>query len=1300
MRPALQRLLGSPSALKILRNAIDSPEFPQSCWSCSTNRKNITRRQYSSQNEGVRIRKVEPEWRDVVPSKRFAPIIRLNCSANATGSGLEKTSRKKRRRRSSKSDRSAAGNSKLSDVQERNVKARKSAHQRGVATPEPKPALRPAMIKLGKDLEKLLDARLRQETSPQKDRLTINRSCKPDFQEAPEIKRSFILDASWRDAVDSEPHVSLVLLEKLCREENAVFFDTGSFHTQVLEDDTIPCDSSCDLVEFEHQTSTTVLERLYNEEKANGNGPLSRNRFVWAVLDNNDSYLQPRSKRKPKKHKESQTDLRVSRDQEQSLHDAGSSLKGRCKVSKERLQALQKKYRALREGPHASEEKAQDLEDKHWVKGRQIHREVSPIKLQTLARANETLGGNPISQKEKPKQNGSRRQSKASPPSSRRQPSTGHLTRPPIDDIMATLDTTTGLETEHAILTLDKTVKRELNSKQTESRIVWKRITASDNLIRKHSVYFDDQNTPYNLCSTQDCSVLTERSRMNWELESSVQDTDAESLLSWGDCMSLLPALATRLIDPKAHPTKRMIRIDVSVSNTTQIYSLLGHPVGWRSKLMTFEQYEYESSVHLPASKGPRLLDYDRYASDFDLWLELILYRRRAYGIRGPEPLWNLVQSRNIELPTEGSTARRLWATFVQMVPVSSSVLPSLVRYAVDLQLKTNRYWRQLYITVMRYLIVNSSSQVYRRMFDYYHTKLYAGFPPTVAHFLDLFDLAYKQRRSLTMNTLKLQRVYADLPYRNLYSRVMIRLYKNEDFEAAASWHNLMVSRKDVPSDLQTYRPVFRYMALYGSRKTLTIMVDNMVEAGVPLPSFINHPLPISPSSQEIIDKRLAAVHGIKPIPITDAFCARMFATGFFSVETVVYFLRMAGAASIGSLSIRAIAVRENCEPSAIVSRIKQLNDSGITLERTTYCTLVSRLAMEENVRLLENVVRCDLHPEAFDDKDLQESLLGVYHANGDQLQVDRTLAILMATCPEEQSITAHWNVQLRLRLRQRDIPAIGRILEAMYTSGIAVEPRSSSYVRRCLLTRRAIGKRPLYVYDLPVIINIWQIVLKSGGIVPAIAWIEILRRLGMTGQLEEYEKLALWLAGYYSSTAGFTLKLLPGSQVMTKEFTRRLINVPTRLGTRIRQHPLKVLFPPRVQQAIVAWGFQHARIGGMNWRWGLQLLLKLKRLGVCVERATVARACRMRLGILFGSREPSKIINRRLRAGNTAPLETYLREIEKVAGKTLFLGRGYPEDDEERIKLLLEKFDTEDELRWRLQPRVLLVPLPDQRNR
>lgn len=1223
---------------------------------------------------------------------------------NAAGPRLGKTSQKKGRRRPTASIRGAAGTSKLSDVQERSNKARKSADQRKVVKPQTKPASKFASRNLGKAPGNLTEARPSQETSPRKARLVNKRSGKPDSPKAPGIKRSVILNQLWRDFVDSEPQLSLALLEKLHREEKAVFFDAGSFHTQTLDDGTISCESWCNLAEFEHQSSVTTLERLYNEGKANDNGPLDRNRFVQALSVNNNSCLQPPSKKKPKRQNNPTTDLRVSRDQEQSLHDARSSIKGRCEVSKKRLQAFLKgKYRALREGRHVLVKKVQDPEDKNGGKGRQIHHEeVSPIKLPALVTAKQTWEGNLKSKDQNPKKNDGQRKRKPGPSSSGQQPSTGHLTRHPIDSTMGTPDTKTGLKTGYAILPLDKTAKCNSNKEKAKSPMVLRKIIASNVLIRKHAVFADDPSPHENLCSTQDCTALVERSRMTWEIESSLQDTDAESSLSWGDCMSFLPASTSRVIDSKAQPLTHIIRIDVSVSDTAQKHPPLGYSDGWRSKLMTSEQYEYESNVNLPASKGPRLLDQIHYAFNFELWLELILYRRRIHGVQGPKPLWKLIQGRNVRLPTEGTTAGRLWTTIVQMGLINPSVLPSVVQYAIDLQLKTNRYWRHLYMTIMRYSIVHHSSQEYRRMFDDYHTKLYAGFPPTADQFLELFDLVCKRGRSSTINISKLQRVYADLPYRNLYSSVMTRLYKIEDFKAAASWHSLMVTRKDVPSDLQTYRPVFRYMALYGNRQTLTIMVDEMVRAGVPLPSFINHPLPISPSSQALIDKRLAEVHGIKPSPISDEFCARMFATGFFSVKTVVYLLRMAGAKSIGSVSIREIAVRENCVPSAVMSSIKQLKKSGITLEKSTYCTLVSRLAVEDNARLLEDVVRCDLHPEAFDDKDLQESLLGVYHADGDQLQIDRTVAILMATCPEEHVTTAHWNVQLRLRLRQRDIPAVGRILEAMYASSIVVESKSSSYVRRCLLTRRAIGKRPLYVYDLPVIINIWQNVLKSGGIVPAPAWIEILRRLGMTGQLEQYERLALWLAGYYSSTAGFTLGLLPHSQVITKGFTRRLIMVPTRLGTRVGQHPLRVLFPSRVQQAIVAWGFQHARIGGTNWRWGLHLLLKLKRLGVYVNRETVALACRQRLGILFGSREPSKAINRRLRRGNRASLEQYLREIEKIGGKSLFFGRASPEDDEERIRLLLEIFGTWDKAHRRLEgpPRILLVSRPDQENR
>lgn len=728
-----------------------------------------------------------------------------------------------------------------------------------------------------------------------------------------------------------------------------------------------------------------------------------------------------------------------------------------------------------------------------------------------------------------------------------------------------------------------------------------------------------------------------------WEEPSLAQSTEAEV-----DRLSLNEFIA---VDPESPLTRH------------------APGVHWKSMLKTQSQYEYESSVDLPASQGPRLVEYDRYASDSGLWLELVVYRRGHFGTKSLQALWEAIQARNVEIPTEGPNSDYLWKSFVHM-GLRHGMLASVVDYAIRLQQKTKSHWKDLYSTIIRYKILTDPLGTYD-----WHSKLYERFPPTAEQFMLLFDLVHKQGGRSVSKMLKLQRIYRDLPLSTLYGDIMTRLYKNEDFEAAASWHTILIMKKDVPAELSLYRPLFRYMVLYGDRKLLGYMVDRMVEAGIPLPTFIKHPLPISPASQELIDQRLAEVHGIKPIKVGDEFCARLIATVWFSTSAIIKLLCILSVDTLGSASLRELVVRADADPKAVAASIDQLEAAGIRLVQTKYCSLVKRLAVEGNDRLLESVVQCDLHPDTFDDNVLQEKLLEDYYRKHDQLQIDRTLAILTADAmgtPSEARII--WNVHLRLQLKQKDIKAVNHTLELMHASRIIVEQESSSYVAS-LFTHRTTSKNPHYIYDLPVITNIWQNILRSGGVVPAIAWPEILRRLGMKGQLDEFEKLALWLAKYYSgSPGGPSLGMLPGSRSMSKLLMRRLINAPSQLNPAEESHPLSILFPPKAQQAIVAWGFQHARPGYKDWRWGLQLLLKLKLFRVHIRRSTVAEACKLRLRALFGPAQSNRLINRRARAKNAHLLKYYVQEMEKIGGTSLLFGAHKTSSSQEQRIRWMEK--------------------------
>jgi len=691
---------------------------------------------------------------------------------------------------------------------------------------------------------------------------------------------------------------------------------------------------------------------------------------------------------------------------------------------------------------------------------------------------------------------------------------------------------------------------------------------------------------------------------------------------------------------------------DLVSSTIASSHAVPVHRIHWRSVLVDSET----SDSRRPSdSSGDTIISpFRKLACDFESWCQSARSRRlsakRSNGILN---IWRHSLMYTKDLPTEGRLTDEFWECLLEFGFSNQKRLNEIITYAIALQKRTGRSWERLYSTIIMHCLKRQANSAMS-----WHDTLYPMVQPTREQFIALVEYAH---RSAPGSVVELQKIYEKLSLRDLYSPIMQHLYQQEWFLAAANWHDVFIACWDLPEDPHVYKPLFRYIVLFGSQRRLASMVNKMLEQQIPLPSFINRPMPLNPVSRETLDQQLAATHGIPANTVGDDFHARLFATNWFSTETVIAILRMLGTETIGSASLRELAIKERSDPQAIRARLNQLREAGIALTNSIFCKLVEKLCEEENSRVLENVVKCDLHPDTFEDQDLQESLLGTYHASGQQLQFDRTLSILLVNCPENYHTTYYWNLHLRLHLKQKDLPSVMRTLQTMQAFQLPLAIKSTSYVRICLLARRRVGMRPRTTKELFIIINIWQSVLRSGSTMPAHVWVEILKRLGMTGQLEEYEKLALWLADWYSSSPAraYLGGLLKRSRGLT---ITRSIDVPTRIQAYHRNHPLNILFPAPAQQAIIAWGFQHSRIGGPGWRWGLYMLLKLKQRKVSIERETVAKACRLRLISLFGKGRSNRLINRRERARNAAQLKYYVEEMEKIGGKGLVRPLGWQE--------------------------------------
>lgn len=698
----------------------------------------------------------------------------------------------------------------------------------------------------------------------------------------------------------------------------------------------------------------------------------------------------------------------------------------------------------------------------------------------------------------------------------------------------------------------------------------------------------------------------------------------------------------------------------------------------WGSHLTTFEQYQYQSDLSQPSIKGPRLLDEPAFNTDWDLWLELIIFQRRQRNIDKVRALYHETTVRDLCIPTIGAIADELWSLFLYLGWETRTVWEVLIPYARRLQERTGGSWQPLYAKILTRILKSAPQDA-----SLWHTRLRDTFKPSSADMKAIFRNGVSSEATLQV----FKRMYLDFSYRDLYSTVIPQLCRDGNYKRALQWHHMMITASDIPSSTEIAKPLSHHLAIHGTSDELILMTKSMASADVPVPAWpasVYQSLPIKKATiSELFNRQLGVAHNISPKALSDEFCARLFATPVFPVNTLIKAIHMLGVDTLGPTSLRELVSRElksrtNSSSRPISQCLDKLKETGISIDDSIFCTVIGNLAVQGDERLLEEVISCDMCPDAFEDRDLQESLLAKYYAHHDHLQISRTLAILTAKCKPENLQSTLMNLILRSALKRKDKQKIHQQLDMMQEKMVPLCARSVRVLRRGLLSPRAVSEPPASKDELPRVVAIYQGILRAGGDVQFNQWREILLRLGMTGLLSELEKLSLWLAEWYSNPsfrASESSLFQPTSEQVLED-----------LPARNPRHPLRVIFSDFAQQAIVAWSFQRSgelyehqetiRDGSFTWRWGSKLLSELQHRKVVVLRNTVSRAYRLRFIALVGHGTSRRVINRTARAISIDQVMDMAQEIEKIHGSAIFFPdyRRLPLADARRLEILKQQ--------------------------
>lgn len=672
-----------------------------------------------------------------------------------------------------------------------------------------------------------------------------------------------------------------------------------------------------------------------------------------------------------------------------------------------------------------------------------------------------------------------------------------------------------------------------------------------------------------------------------------------------------------------------------------------------------------------------RLVDDPARRSDFAFWEELLRHRQRHRGDSGALDIWEALTLRleGVWLPVEGRRADFFWETFVKVGLRRPFLLNDIAEYALRLWQEKGQKWEGLYAAIVGSFLQNGHS----RQALHWHQKLRSPHLADSNGLVKVLTFALSRdsppatkvrfgqrlpvRRDMHSGLQAFRSICRTVDGHHIYAPVIATIIEHGLIADAVAMHEFLISRNDHPQTVDEIQPLLRSVANHGTRK-MSRSLQDYVRRRFPLAQELPH---------AALDSvcHAAPENGIswkEDKTLKDDFGARLFATKAFSFEVILGGLQMFGVQAVGPLSLREMALRAGgCKD--ILNKLAELQKSGISIGDSVFARLIRRLSLENRDTLLHDILHSDQHPDAFEDAALQESLLVSFYLARDWRQYHMTLMILGELLPNSGAMD---NVHFRKFVAAEEWAAASKMVDDLYLQGRMIDEKSVDFMVDQVLTPRrersgpAQGRSLQIHEEVALLFRLLSRVASSGTIVPPSLWIELIKRLGMNGRWPMLRDCCLWIARHYA--AGSKRTDLASPRVDLFKSTDSCLPEET------RSRLLRDIFNPRIQGALVAWGFrmQHvpqrettpdkpgstaADTALIPWVRGLVLLREIQQHGIALSRASIRRACLARLGILFGPHIHSrKRLNRALRRENPYSLEQVVHDIDRAWGEPLFV--------------------------------------------
>ncbi|PNS17990.1 hypothetical protein CAC42_3949 [Sphaceloma murrayae] len=581
-------------------------------------------------------------------------------------------------------------------------------------------------------------------------------------------------------------------------------------------------------------------------------------------------------------------------------------------------------------------------------------------------------------------------------------------------------------------------------------------------------------------------------------------------------------------------------------------------------------------------------------------------------------------------MPTEGESFDPLWSGFVKAFLDDACLLKHVLSHAADLKLASGRPFHFLYRQIMDHYIIKDPVGA-RDLFDHMAQR---GLVPEdcISPFIGHLFASTKYPDAVRL----FKHMYITGKERSLYERFIDAMKKAKVGPGTMQrWHRFLVKQGDLPSPQVRSSPEVE--TLLGRRtarsKRLAAGLRASEQKWIAEKQDAQDPFdPDAAFTRERLSSVIGEIHGIKQKSVTDAFCARVFATGGISTGFMIGALAMFGLDTVGPLSLRELAARGETV-DRFRDALRALRERKIAVTECVFSRALRKFANEGRQDLFESIIYSDRHPETYEQRDVLERLV-----EADLLQ-DRTtdahalLAILVMSDRNEHN--AQWNSLLKAEARNRRRDKVKGIVQEMLLQGQRIRDYTVHAFIEELLPLRRPGKGPQTgsvsthqdTEALQFVMQLCLAILTSGQNVPLSSWRELMTRYGMTGRMKGLRSLSCKLAEHYLRPSSTDASTLGKSDRQVLDFD---------VASGVANTKLSLLFNPIMQRAIVAWGFQSAHTQvwlsrrmkdatlsederlDKEWLEGIKLLSDLRSIGVNVSVDLVRREVISRLGILY----------------------------------------------------------------------------------